>query len=137
MKYNRLRISQEASSKMSMLKARTGLTPNILCRIAFCLSLNDPGAPNPDDYPSDSEKEIDRHTLTGAWDMLFVALARERCYRDGFEQNEVESQFRAHIHRGVDLLFKQVRTLSDLAQLMPDDNGGSPVTAVEASNEPY
>ena len=135
MKYNRLRLSQEASSKLSMLKARTGLTPNILCRIGFCLSLNDPSAPNPDDYPSDSEKEIDRHTLTGAWDTLFSALARERCFRDGFDQGQVESQFRAHIHRGVDLLFKQIRTLSDLAQLIPRVAGQPLEVSAEEQDE--
>lgn len=123
MKLNRLRISEEVSSKLSMLKGRTGLTPNILCRIGFCLSLNDPTIPGSDDYPSDTEKEIDRHTLTGPWDRLFVALIKERCYQDKLplDNETLAEQFRAHVNRGVLLLFKRVRSLSDLAQLMPRD----------------
>ncbi len=121
MKLNRLRISEEVSDRLSQLKGRTGLTPNILCRIGFCLSLNDSTAPNPDDYPSDTEKEIDRHTLTGQWDRLFVALIKERCHQDGLSLNNetLVEQFRAHVNRGVLLLYKRIRSLDDLAQLMP------------------
>ena len=121
MNYSRLRISETVSDQLLVLKARTGLTPNILCRIGFCLSIEDPTVPDPDDYPGDTEREIDRHTLTGPWDRLFVALITERCHRDGLAlSNEVlVEQFRAHINRGVLLLYKRVRSLNDLAALMP------------------
>jgi DNA sulfur modification protein DndE len=123
MRLNRLRISEEVSNRLSILKGRTGLTPNILCRIEFCLSLNDPTIPNPDDYTTHAEKEIDRHTLTGQWDRLFVALIKERCHQNGLplSDEELAAQFRAHVNRGVLLLYKQVRSLNDLAQLMPRD----------------
>jgi DNA sulfur modification protein DndE len=123
MRLNRLRISEEVALRLSMLKARTGLTPNILCRIGFCLSLNDPTSPDPDEYPDDTEKEINRHTLTGQWDPLFVALIKERCYRDGqaLDDDGLADHFRAHVNRGVLLLYKRVRSLNDLAQLMPRD----------------
>ena len=121
MKLNRLRVSEEASLRLSHLKARTGLTPNILCRIGFCLSLNDPAPPNPAAYLPDSDREIDRHTLTGQWDSLFVAMIKERCKKDGFSEDEVPQQFKAHIDRGVLLLFKRVKSLNDLVLLMPRD----------------
>lgn len=121
MKLNRLRVGEEASSRLSILKARTGLTPNILCRIGFSLSLNDPSIPDPQDYLPQSEREIDRHTLTGAWDSLFVAMIQMRCKQDGFPQEMVPEQFKAHIDRGVLLLYKRVRSLNDLALLMPRD----------------
>ena len=121
MKLNRLRIGQEVSHRLSILKGRTRLTPNILCRIGFCLSLNDPTVPDPNDYPDDSQKEINRHTLTGQWDALFVALIKERCYRDDLPLDDegLADQFRAHVNRGVLLLYKRVRSLNDLIQLMP------------------
>jgi DNA sulfur modification protein DndE len=124
MNLNRLRISEEVSSRLSILKGRTGLTPNILCRVGFCLSLNDPAPPALEDYPADTQKEIDRHTLTGPWDRLVVALIRERCHRDGLplDNETLTGQFRAHINRGVLLLYKRVRSLNDLAQLMPRDS---------------
>lgn len=123
MKLNRLRISEEVAHRLSILKARTGLTPNILCRIGFCLSLNDPTSPDPKDYPDDTEKEINRHTLTGQWDPLFVALIKERCHRDGqsLDDEGLADHFRAHVNRGVLLLYKRTRSLNDLAQLMPRD----------------
>lgn len=119
MRLNRLRVSAEASGRLSILKGRTGLTPNILCRIGFCLSLNDPTIPNPEEYLPDSEREIDRHTLTGPWDNLFVALLRERCKQDGLGEEELARQFKAHIDRGVLLLYKRVRSLNDVALLLP------------------
>ena len=123
MKLNRLKICCEVSQNLIHLKARTGLTPNILCRIGFCLSLNDKTPVNPDDYPSDIDKEIDRHTLTGQWDDLFVALIKERCRADNLPLDEqmLANQFRAHVNRGVILLYKRVRTLSDLVQLLPGE----------------
>lgn len=121
MNLTRLRISEEVAHRLSILKARTGLTPNILCRIGFCLSLNDPTKPDPEDYPKDTEKEINRHTLTGQWDPLFVALIKERCCRDGqsLDDESLANHFRAHVNRGVLLLYKRTRSLNDLAQLMP------------------
>ena len=121
MKLNRLRLCAEVSNRLSILKGRTGITPNVLCRIGFCLSLNDPSIPDPSDYPSDTEKEIDRHTLTGPWDQLFVALTKERCYQDSLPLTDegLAAQFRAHVNRGVLLLYKRVRSVNDLALLMP------------------
>jgi DNA sulfur modification protein DndE len=121
MKLTRLRVGEEASQRLSLLKGRTGLTPNILCRIGFCLSLNDPSVPVPADYLPESDREIDRHTLTGAWDSLFVVLLRERCHRDGLDEAQLAVQFKAHIDRGVLLLYKRVRDLNDLALLLPRD----------------
>ncbi len=123
MDLNRLRLSGEVSHRLSILKGRTGLTPNILCRIGFCLSLNDPTVPDPEDYPDDMEKEINRHTLTGPWDALFVALIKERCHRDDLplDDDALADHFRAHVNRGVLLLYKRVRSLNDLAQLVPRD----------------
>jgi DNA sulfur modification protein DndE len=119
MNYYRLRFSEEASRKLSQLKGRTGLTPNILARIGFCMSLNDPLPPNPADYLPESDREIDRHTLTGGWDSLFVALLKERCQQDGFGEEEWFAQFKAHMNRGVLLLDKRIRSLNDLIHLLP------------------
>jgi len=119
MNYYRLRFCEEASRKLSYLKGRTGLTPNILARIGFCMSLNDPTPPNPTDYLPESDREIDRHTLTGAWDSLFVVLLKERCQQDGFSEEEWFVQFKAHMNRGVLLLDKRVKSLNDLIHLLP------------------
>lgn len=141
MKLTRLRIGQEASVRLSQLKGRTGLTPNILCRIAFTLSLGDPTVPNPYDYPVDSDREIDRHTLTGSWDALFVAMIKERCQQDGLslDDDTLAVQFRAHINRGVLLLHKRVKTLNDLAELLPRESRSArykhAISGIEANDD--
>ena len=39
MKLTKLRVTKEASDRLRFLAGKTGLTPNLLCRIGFCLSL--------------------------------------------------------------------------------------------------
>ena len=123
MKLTRLRVCQEVDQRLISLKAKTGLNPNLLCRIGFCLSLNDPRIPNPDDYPPDSDREINRYTLTGEWDDYFVALLKERCAYDKLDlDNDLEDQFRAHINRGVLMMYLHVKHLGDLARLVQENN---------------
>ena len=38
---NRVRVSQHATGRLRFLKSQTGLTPNILSRIAFILAIRD------------------------------------------------------------------------------------------------
>lgn len=120
MKLNRVRFCDEADQRLRLLKARTGMSANLLCRIGFCLSLADPLIPQADDYPEDSRREIERGTLTGQYDALFLALLRERCLRDGATPDEgtLEAQFHAHMNRGVLLLFQRVKTLADVGTLV-------------------
>ncbi|MEZ4662772.1 MAG: DndE family protein [Caldilineaceae bacterium] len=80
-------------------QGRTGLTPNILAQWAFaCRSMTRP--PDPKHYLPESDREIDRHTLTGAWDNLFVALIKERCRQDAVDEEALLIQFKAHMNRG-------------------------------------
>lgn len=121
MKLTRLRVCREVDLRLVNLKARTGLTPNLLCRIGFCLSLNDPAVPNAELYPPDSDRELNRYTLTGEWDSFFVALLRERCAYDGIDgDTSMEDQFRAHVNRGVLLLYNRVKCLGDLPRLVQE-----------------
>ncbi len=121
MSFNRLRISKSASVRLSMLKGRTGLTPNILCRIGFCLSLGDPSVPDPTSFDEDGQ-EFNRFTLTGEWDKFFIALLKERLLRDGLDlRKDMMSQFRAHMNRGAITLFDKVKKLEDLDDLLPSD----------------
>ena len=95
------------------------MTQNLLCRVVFCLSLNDTTVPNPDAYPPDSDRELNRYTLTGEWDLFFVALLRERCAHDKLDlENELEDQFRAHVNRGVLMLYNRVKHLGDFDRLV-------------------
>ncbi len=121
MSFNRIRISKAATVRLSMLKGRTGLTPNILCRIGFCLSLSEPSIPNPNDYDENGQ-EFNRYTLTGEWDKLFIALLKERLINDGLNpRKDLIPQFKAHLNRGAIILFEKVKDLTDLYDLLPSE----------------
>jgi DNA sulfur modification protein DndE len=99
------------------LQSRTGLTPNILCRIGFGLSLKESYAPNPDEYDQDG-KEFNRFTLTGEYDSLFIALLKQKFLSWRLDSNDnFEDQFRANINRGVLILDKRCKGLTDIFRL--------------------
>jgi DNA sulfur modification protein DndE len=119
MSFSRVQISREVDLRLRTLKARTGLTPNLLCRLGFCLSLTEPGVPDPQLYAGVHAREFNHYTLTGQWDIFFFALLRERLAQDGLDPEvELESQFKAHLSRGVMLLSQRLKTLADLAGLI-------------------
>ena len=122
MNFRRMRFTEDISQKLSMLKGRTGITPNILCRIGFCMSVETPSIPDPNEFDEYGDREIDRPVLLGTYDPLFVAMIKERCKRDGLnvEDDELYEHFRAHVHRGVALVYKRVKDIPDLKHPMPD-----------------
>ena len=122
--FNRIRLSEKATNRLSQLKGRTGLTPNILARFALCYSLNDPQIPNPDDY-DEKGIEINRYTLTGEWDQMIVALLTERLMNDDLDPEEnLAPQLRAHINRGTFGIFSLVKGLGDLQSLLTHESAG-------------
>jgi DNA sulfur modification protein DndE len=119
MKLTKLRLSKDASNRLRFLAGKSGLTPNLLCRIGFCLSLGEPTVPNLEEY-LDEDREFNRYTLLGEYDPLFVALLKERCRLDGLESEALVDQFRAHMNRGVILLQQRVKSVSDIASLVAE-----------------
>jgi DNA sulfur modification protein DndE len=117
MKLTRLRLTKDASNRLRFLAGKTGLTPNLLCRIGFCLSLSEPSAPNLDEY-SDEDREFNRYTLLGEYDPLFIALLKQRSNDDGLDPEHLAEYFRAHMNRGVVLLQQRAKSLSDIADLV-------------------
>lgn len=119
MQLNRIHISEDSRNKLSILKGRTGLLPNVLSRIGLMLSLAEASEPELDSDPTDGS-EFNRFTLMGEWDPLIVALLEERGTVNGLgEDNEaLIKYFRAHLNRGVRLLYGRVKRLEDLANLL-------------------
>ena len=64
---------------------------------------------------------------------MFVALIKERCKQDALsiDDEALGEQFKAHVNRGVLLLYKRVKSLNDLALLMPRDICQEAQAAVE------
>jgi DNA sulfur modification protein DndE len=124
MKLSKIRLTKDSSNRLRFMAGKTGLTPNLLCRLAFCLSLAEARVPNPEDYPEE-EREFNRYTLLGEYDALFVALLKQRCTEDAIDMNILADYFRAHLNRGVGLLQQRVRNLSDLANLITSQTAAS------------
>lgn len=116
MKLNRIKLSADASDRLTQLKGRTGLKPNILSRIGFCMSLSEPSIPLIDNYPEE-DREFNRYTLLGEWDEMYVALLRQRLIADDLPETDLEDQFRAHLNRGILSLGRVVKCLPDLLRL--------------------
>jgi DNA sulfur modification protein DndE len=121
MKLSKIRLTKDASNRLRFLAGRTGLTPNLLCRMGFCLSLEEPKAPNPAEFPEE-EREFNRYTLLGEYDEVYVALLRQRLHVDDLPIDHLEDHFRAHMNRGITLLQQRVRGVADLALLVSTMN---------------
>lgn len=118
MPFSRLYVSADVDNKLRVLKMRTGLTPNLLCRMGFCLSLSELGVPDLQLYSDTQAREFNRYTLTGQYDLFFFSLLRERLLEDGLDHEALlEPQFKAHLSRGVSLLYQRIKSLEDVASL--------------------
>lgn len=118
LKLQRVKFSREADNRLRMLKARTGLDNNIICRLGLCLSLEEPGEPR-SDSSGPSLREINRYVLLGEYDPLFVALLSLRHPEVGNDGEEAARLFVEHVHRGIALLANRLKapvSLSELAQ---------------------
>ena len=118
-RFQKLNVSAETTLKMRTLKGRTGLTPNITARMGLALSLEEPGKPDPQSYAVDG-MEFNSYTLLGSFSTLIEALLRQRQALDG---DEASGQFgdllRAHVNRGVSLLYPRLKTIEDVMDLLP------------------
>ena len=116
----RIPFSKDADNRMRTLKGHTGITPNLLCRLGFCLSLEEPGIPESYTKLEDQGRDINRFTLLGEFDIAFVSLLKVWMKDKKLNANksdEIDSYFVAHMNRGVELISSRIKTLSDVASL--------------------
>lgn len=117
----RVRFSTEADNRLRMLKGRTGLDNNIICRLGLCLSFEEAGEPRSDSSDM-SAREINRYVLLGEYDPLFVALLRTRHPEHCHDADALAAIFVRHLHRGISLLANRVKGPSSLGDLVPNTN---------------
>lgn len=115
----KIQLDEASTQLLKTLKLRTGLTHQYLCRVAFCLSLAEPGEVDPSGF-DEKGLEFNRYTLTGEYDTLFVAYLREWMVDHADRDDHSETDWaRAHINRGLSILPRRVRTLADVGTLVP------------------
>lgn len=121
-KFNRIKISTDATARLKTLKARTGLTPNILCRMALCFSLENTPHLNEDLVKINEDgQEFNRFTLTGEYDYYFIALVKQRCIEDGLDPEEdFMDQFKLHLNNGIVSIYGRIRNIADVINLLDE-----------------
>lgn len=118
MRYNKLKISEDATSRLRSLRQRTGVTPNLLCRAAALLSLEE--GPVTSLAPDERGQEFNAYTLTGELTGLIGSLIRFVEQEDAKEELDDEMVVKllcAHIHRGVGTLAVRAKSATDLGRL--------------------
>lgn len=119
MRGSKWNLDEASAQLLKTMKFRTGLTHQYLCRIAFCLSLSENSPVEPCAY-NERGPEFNRYTLLGEYDTLFVGFLREWMLGEPRAAEFDEGAwFLAHINRGLELLPRRVRTLADVADLVP------------------
>lgn len=116
-----IRLSQQAKDQLIKLKRRTGIKNwNVLCRWAFCLSLEDLSVPPTSKIPADSSVEMSWKVFGGKYQEIYLALLKERCKQDGiaFSDEILATQFKIHLHRGIKYLAadKEIKNIASLLQ---------------------
>jgi len=108
---------------MRTLKAKTGITPNIVARLGFCLSLEEQGIPADPFEDEAVGREIKRGTLLGQHDLVYVCLLRTwievNAPSKTVSQKQFDDFFVAHMNRGFELISSRMRSLADLLNLIP------------------
>lgn len=118
---DRIPFNTTIDNRMRNLKAKTGITPNVLARLGFCLSLEEPGIPT---NPFESEtvgREINRNTLLGEHDLVYVCLLRswfDINSPKAVSQKEFDDTFVSHMNRGFELISARIRSLADLHHIV-------------------
>lgn len=121
MQITKLKISDDATSKLRSLRNRTQLTPNLLCRMALAISL-EMGALRLDEIgaANDNGQEFNAYTLFGADQAIFITMLRLVEYGGSAESSAADAILRicGHIDRGVSLLAVRIKSPADAAQLL-------------------
>lgn len=118
----RIWFTVAVDNKMRQLRGRTGITPNVLARFGFCLSLEEQGEPADPFGSEKAGREINRNTLLGEHEGVYIALLRTWVERnrlhDTCTAEDFNRLFVAHMNRGFELLSARMRGLSDLLNLV-------------------
>lgn len=112
----RLKTSQETGEILKSLQNSTGLTWNVLSRIAVAMSLNDPTPPS--EVPNTTGVEIHRNTMTGEHDYVYKALIRQHAGYHVPEEEYFPDLFNRHIERGIRILEGEYKLFGSYEKLL-------------------
>lgn len=101
-----VRRSARGKDILQRVKRNTGLEHwNVICRIAFCRSLNNTSPPLIFTKHSDCALEIEWKIFVGKYHDEFLSCFMIRAKQDGIDltqKDDVAGYFRSHLERGID-----------------------------------
>jgi len=112
----RLKTSKQTGEKLASLQSTTGLTWNILARIAISLSMKDPSVPKL--VENKSGVDIHRNALTGEYDYVYKALIRQHAKRNIPDEEYFPDLFNAHLERGIQHLDNEYKHAGNYEKLL-------------------
>lgn len=112
----RLKTSKATGETLQSLQATTGLTWNVLSRIAVALSLRIPSIPN--FVENRSGVEIHRNAMTGENDYIYKTLIRQHAKRNVPDEEYFPDLFNAHLERGIVLLENEYKHAGNYEKLL-------------------
>lgn len=120
MKFSNIITSSKSQALLGRLKARTGLTPNLLARFAICISIKENSIPNPSEYDKDGSI-LEPSVLFGEYEQLYLGLMRNRLKRDNLEESQLTDMTRCHLNRGAISLNSRITDLGDFYDLVSEE----------------
>ena len=117
--FKQIKLSNTATHCCQNFKNKTGLTPNIACRLALSISLADKNRPSVEIFASDDTGQIiNRYTFLGEHENILLSLFLIWCEENEISKNEYYQYLMAHINRGVEMITNRVKSLDELINLI-------------------
>ncbi len=77
---NRIKLSKTATDKLRSMKGQTGLTPNVLARIAIMLALKDGSSLNNAGVADSDGQELNKSVLFGEYENVYEVMINQYIY---------------------------------------------------------
>ena len=119
MKFASVITSTKSQALLGRMKAKTGLTPNLLARFAMCLSIRESSVPNPSEYDKEGST-LEPIVLFGEYEQIYLGLMKNRLKKDGLDESELNEMIRSHLNRGVIYLNSRIENLGDFYDLVDE-----------------
>ncbi|NOY72397.1 MAG: DndE family protein [Gammaproteobacteria bacterium] len=112
---NRVKFSKTATDKLRYMKANTGLTPNILARMAIMLALKDRNSLQNAGVADSDGQELNKSVLFGDHAHVYEVMIKQFVHDNNVDQSMqqiISSLVEVGVHK-----MGHVKSLSDLCDL--------------------
>ena len=120
MHINKVKISSEATGKLKIAAQRSGLTPNLLCRLAMMSSF-EAGPLSHSQTDLKDGQEFNAYTLFGANQAIYLDLLKYVEIGKGeteLSDEDLLERLKQHIDRGIRQLAVRIKSPADVAGML-------------------